>query len=114
MLRQRAHWSQMQADEDERIAGEYVEDMPIAQGISRRTPSHPVGGPITLGPEESSIRRDAECPPSRRLSLPYARRLVVSCKSTPRGRKHYQHDDDGRPYDRYCRSDLQCGVWRKC
>jgi hypothetical protein len=26
---------------------------------------------------------------------------------------HYQHNDEGKDYDYYCRSSLQCGVWRK-
>ena len=34
--------------------------------------------------------------------LPYTQRLVGSCQSTPRGRKHHQHECKDKAYGLYC------------
>src|SRR5215212_1133583 len=48
---------------------------------------------------------------SRKPSLPYARRSIRRCQSTPRGGKHYQHNDDDCHYRQHCASDLYSSVW---
>ena len=56
----------------------------------------------------ASIHRIADKACSRKPGLPYARRrLVGSCQSTPRGRKHHQHEDEDIAHNRYSGSNLQ-------
>ena len=65
----------------------------------------------------ASIHRDAEKVYSRKAGFqyyPFSEDAIGNsgaAKSTPGRGKHYQHNDEDKPYNRYCSSDLQGGVW---
>jgi hypothetical protein len=63
---------------------------------------NPICRGISIPADRGYAQRVAGIRDSRKPGLPYARRLFGSCKSTPGGREHYQHDGEDKAYGLYC------------
>src|SRR5215210_799985 len=82
-----------------------------------------MGASIPMIPKKPPFFRQARIRDSRKVGFRYLQFSETelpempilgnsggSCESMPRSRKHYQHNNEGRDYDRYCCGDMKGDV----